>query len=82
MKVTFIPIVIGSLGTDKKGLVQGLEDFLSPPVPVLILSWRTSGDHPNYNIVGICQNPEKGPGGFERIAQTQTLVRNHRIMLV
>ena len=27
MKVTFIPIVIGALGTITKGLVQGLEDL-------------------------------------------------------
>ena len=27
MKVTIIPIVIGALGTDTKGLVQGLEDL-------------------------------------------------------
>ena len=27
MKVTMIPIVIGALGTDNKGLVHGLEDL-------------------------------------------------------
>ena len=27
MKVTFIPIVIGALGTVTKGLIQGLEDW-------------------------------------------------------
>ena len=27
MKMTVIPIVIGALGTDTKGLIQGLEDL-------------------------------------------------------
>ena len=29
---------------------------------------RTSGDHPNYNIVEIGQNTEKSPGDFRRLA--------------
>ena len=37
MKVTIIPIVIGTFGTVTKGLLKG--------------SWRTSGDYPNYSIV-------------------------------
>ena len=28
---------------------------------------RTSGDHPNYSIVEIGQNTEKGPGDFRRL---------------
>ena len=43
MKVTFIPIIIGTLGTVTKGLLKGLED----------LEMRTSGDHPNYRIIEI-----------------------------
>ena len=45
MKVTMMLIVIGVVGTVNKGLVQGLENFGNK---------RTSGDHPNYNIIEIC----------------------------
>ena len=44
MKVTIISIVIGTLGTVTKGLVQRLEDLEIK---------RTSGDHPNYCIIEI-----------------------------
>ena len=43
---------------------------------------RTSGDHPNYNIINISQNTEKSPGDLKRLAVTQTPVRNHRLTLV
>ena len=45
MKVTVIPIVIGTLGTATKELVQGLEDL------EIRENKRASGDHPNYGIV-------------------------------
>ena len=42
---------------------------------------RTSGEHPNYNIVEIGQNTEKSPGHIKRLAVTQTPDRNHRLKL-
>ena len=33
---------------------------------------RTSGDHPNYNIIENGQNTEKSPGDLRRLAVTQT----------
>ena len=43
---------------------------------------RTSGDHPNYNIVEIGQNTGKSPGHLRRFAVAQTPMRNHRLTLV
>ena len=43
---------------------------------------RTSGDHPNYNIVDIGQNAKKSPGDVRRLAITQTPVENYQLMLV
>ena len=50
MKVTFIPIIIGALGTVTKGLLKGLEDLEI-----------TNEEYPNYNIIEIDQNIEKSP---------------------
>ena len=44
MKVTVIPVVIGTLGTIPKSLVNGLADLKNQ---------RASGDHPNYSIINI-----------------------------
>ena len=43
---------------------------------------KASGDHPNYNIVEISQNTKKSPGDLRRLADTQTPVENHQLMLV
>ena len=43
---------------------------------------RTSGDHPNYNIIKIGQNTEKSPRELRRLAVTQTPLENHQIMLL
>ena len=44
---------------------------------------RTSGNHPNYNIVEISQNTEKNPGSLRRrLAVTQTPVRNNLLTLM
>ncbi len=58
MKVKFIPVVNGALGTVTKILVQGLARL------------ATSGDNPNYSIVEISQNTEKSPGDLRRLAVT------------
>ena len=49
--MTVIRIVIRVLGTVTKRLLKGLEE----------LEIR-NGDHPNYNIINIGQNTDKGPG--------------------
>ena len=72
IKVVVIPVVIGVLCTVTKGLVQGLED----------LEKEMSGDHQNYSRIKTGQNTEKSPGDLRRLTVTQTLVRNHHLMLV
>ena len=52
MKLMFIPIVIGALGTITKGLIKGLEDS----------EIKGLGDYPNYCIIEIGQNTEESPG--------------------
>ena len=69
MKVSIIPIVIGTLGTVTKGLVQEQE--------VLEIKY-----HSNYSIIKIGQNTEKSPGNLERLADTQAPVSNHRLTLI
>ena len=59
MKVTCIPIIIDSLGTVTKGLIQGLKDLEI-----------TSGDNPNYCIAEIGQNTEKSIGDLRSLAVT------------
>ena len=69
--MTEIPIVIGALGTVKKGLgteTGGPGDK------------RMSGDHPNY-IIEIGHNTKKSPGDLRRLAVTQTPVENNQVML-
>ena len=39
-------------------------------------------DHPNYCIVKINQNTEKGPGNLRKLAVTQTPMKNHHRTLV
>ena len=41
-----------------------------------LVSWRMSGDHPNYYIIENGQNTEKSPGDLRRLAITQTPVKN------
>ena len=43
---------------------------------------RTSGDHPNYNIIENSQNTEKSPGDLRRLAITQTPVKYHQLKLI
>ena len=65
MKVTIIPIVIGTLGTYTKRLLKGLEDFENK---------RTSGHHPSYYIIENGQNTEKSTGNMQSLKlQRETL---------
>ena len=41
---------------------------------------RTSGYHPNYNIIEIGQNTEKSPEDLKRVAVTETSVKDHHIL--
>ena len=71
MKVMVIPIVIGSLGTVTKALLQVLDDLEI-----------TNGDHPNNRIVKISLNTAKSPGDFRRLSVTQTPVNDHQLTLI
>ena len=70
MKVTIIPIVIGAFGTVTKGLLKGTGG---------LGSWRTSGDHPEYNIIEKRQNTEKSTGDLRKLAVTQIPVEDHQL---
>ena len=72
MKVTVIPIVIGSLGTVVKGLVRGLND----------LEMKKSGDHSNFYIIEIGENAKKSLCDLRRLAVTQTSVKDHQLTLI
>ena len=69
-EVTFIPIVISTLGRFTKGLVNGLEDLM------------TSADYPNYCIINIDQNTEKNPRDLRWLAVTHTPVNDHQLKLM
>ena len=67
MKVTVIPIVIGTLGTGTKGLIMGLEDLkIRGQVETI----------PSYCVIEISKNTEKSPGDLMRLAVTQTPVED------
>ena len=57
IKVIFILIAIGILGTVTKGLIKGG-----------LGNKRTSGDYQNYCIIKNGQNTEKSPGDLRRFA--------------
>ena len=68
LKVTVIPIVIGTFDTGTGGV--GNKD--------------TCGDHPNYSIAEIgenTKNTKKCPGNLRRLTITWTSVKNHQLML-
>ena len=43
---------------------------------------RKSGVLPDYSIIKIGQNTEKGSGDLKRLAVTQTPVEDHQLMVV
>ena len=73
MKVTFIPIVIGALGTVTEGLIKGLGDLEIRGREEIIQT---------YSIIQNGQNTEKSPGDFRRLAVTQTPVKDNQITLM
>ena len=70
IKVTFIPIIIGALGTVTEGLLKELGGGLG--------NKRTSEDNPYYYTIGIGQNTEKSPGDLRRLFGSQTSVWDHQ----
>ena len=71
MKVTLIPIVIGTFGTVTKELSKDLEDLEV-----------ASGDYPNDSIIENDQNTEKSPGDLKRLAFNQNPVKNNQRQLM
>ena len=49
---------------------------------IIIISWRTRGNHSNYYICETGQNTEKSPGDLRRLAVTQTPVKDHQLLLM
>ena len=43
---------------------------------------RTSGDHPNYNIIENGQNTEKSPECLKRLVVTQTPGKDHPLKVM
>ena len=50
--------------------------------PLIIGSWRTSGDHLNDHIVESGQTTEKNPEDLMKPSVTQTPVKDHQITLM
>ena len=73
MKLTVIPIVIGTLSTITKSLLQGQGNFGNK---------RMRGDTLKCTMVEIGQNTKKRPVDLRRLAVTQTFVENHQQSLV
>ena len=47
-----------------------------------LVSWRPSGDHPNYSITENGKNTEKSPGDLRRLVVTETPVKYHLLTLM
>ena len=73
MKVKFIKILIGALGTAIKWLSKGLED--------LEIRGRAETIQTTH-IIEIGQNTEKGPGDLRISSVTQTPVKNRQLTLI
>ena len=71
MKLTVIPIVIGTLGTIPKRLIKVLENLEIK-----------SGDYPDHAIIIIGQNTEKSPGDLRSLGVTQTSVKDYQLKMV
>ena len=72
MKVTIIPIVIGSFGTVTKWLLKALEDLADEWGPSKLRTDRIENG----------QNTEKSPGDLMRLAVTLTSVKDHQLTLM
>ena len=72
MKVTVIPVIVGTLGTVSNGK-EKIER---------IGNQRKNRDHLDHSIVKIGKNIQKSRLDLRRIAVTQTLVKDHQHSLV
>ena len=72
MKMTLIPIVIGSLGTIHKVWVKGEKDR----------NQKRSRYHADYIIIRACENTEKSPVVLREIAATLTQMKMLQLRLV
>ena len=66
-----VPMVTGVLGIIPKGFVKRLEFEIGGRAMTI-----------QTTVVEVSQNTEKSPGHLRGIAVTQTLVKDHRLMLV
>ena len=69
MKVTFIPIIIGALGTVTKGLIKALEDL------------EIKGRSETIQTIASL-NTEKSPGDLRRLTVTQNPKEDHQPTLI
>ena len=73
MQVTIIPIVINAFGTVTKGLLKGLQDLeVGGRVETIQMT----------ALLRTAKDTKKSPGDLRRLAVTQTLVKNHRLLLM
>ena len=71
MKVRVIPIVICALGIISKRLGKWTERLINQ---------TTIGDHPDHSIIKTGPNTETGD--LMKLAVTQTLLKDHQLILV
>ena len=79
IKVTILPIVVSVLEMVAKDLKRRQEVLRLSKGAGRDGNRRTSRDHPSYNIVKIGQNTEKSSGDLEKLAVTQTSMKNHQL---
>ncbi len=71
MKVTIVPIVIGTLGTETKGLLKGLKDL------------EVGGRVETIQMTALLKTATiLSPGDLRRLAVTQTPVKDHQLTLM
>ena len=72
MKVTIVPVVIGTFGTITKGLLKGLEDL------------EFGGRLGTIQMTELLRTARilRSPGDLRRLAVTQTPVKNHQLILM
>ena len=73
MKMTVIPIVISTLGTVIKVLVQRLEDL---KIRGRVATTRVTA------LLRLAKNTEKSPGDLRRLAVAQTQMKRHQPTLM
>ena len=69
MRVTIVPIAIGSFGTVTKGLLKGLEDL------------EVGGRMETIQTTVLLKTAKKSPGDLRRVTVTQTPMKNHQLTL-